>query len=121
MAPHNPTPRERYALALDLVDDAKHIAAYEKAHVTIWPAVRDHLRAQGVLEMEIYRLGTRLFMLMEVDAAVYSAADMAAASSANPVIQHWESLMWTYQVPTPWTPAGEKWVRMARIFSLAAQ
>jgi L-rhamnose mutarotase len=46
---------------------------------------------------------------------------MAAASSANPVIQKWESLMWTYQLPTPWTPAGEKWVSMARIFSLAAQ
>jgi L-rhamnose mutarotase len=71
--------------------------------------------------MEIYRLGTRLFMVMEVDPAVYSPSAMAAASSANPVIQKWESLMWTYQLPTPWTPAGEKWVSMARIFSLAAQ
>jgi L-rhamnose mutarotase len=112
---------DRFALALDLVDDATKISEYEKAHATIWPEVRDHLRAQGVLDMEIYRLGTRLFMVMEVDPAVYSVSAMAAASSAHPVIQKWETLMWTYQMPTPWTPPGEKWVPMARIFSLAAQ
>ena len=33
----------RYALALDLVDDAQRIADYEKAHERIWPEVRDHL------------------------------------------------------------------------------
>lgn len=110
----------RYALALDLVDDAGKIAAYEKAHEKIWPEVRDHLRAHGVRDMEIYRLGTRLFMLMEVDPELYNAEAMAAASRANPVIEQWEALMWTYQVPTPWTPKGEKWLSMARIFSLRA-
>ena len=65
----------RYALALDLVDDTAKIAAYEKAHEAIWPEVRQHLRTEGVLDMEIYRLGTRLFMLMEVDPAVYSFVD----------------------------------------------
>jgi L-rhamnose mutarotase len=108
----------RYALALDLVDDAQRIADYEEAHKSIWPEVRDHLRAQGVLGMEIYRLGTRLFMVMEVDPAVYSAQAMAEASRVNPVIQRWETLMWTYQAPTPWTPPGEKWVFMNRIFEL---
>jgi len=111
----------RYALALDLVDDAQNIAAYEKAHVSIWPEVRDHLRAEGVLDMEIYRLGTRLFMLMEVDPVVYSADSMRVASLANPAIVQWEALMGSYQQPTPWTTGGEKWTPMARIFSLAAQ
>jgi L-rhamnose mutarotase len=109
----------RYALALDLVDDAEKIAAYEKAHEAIWPEVRQHLYAMGVLEMEIYRLGTRLCMLMEVDPTVYSADGMRQASQSNPVIVQWEELMWTYQLPTPWTPSGEKWVPMRRIFSLA--
>jgi L-rhamnose mutarotase len=111
----------RYALALDLVNDDRLIAEYEKAHEKIWPDVRDHLRSQGVLSMEIYRLGTRLFMVMEVDPLVYSAANMAAASANNPTIVAWERLMWTYQVPTPWTPDGEKWISMSRIFDLAAQ
>jgi L-rhamnose mutarotase len=29
--------------------------------------------------------------------------------------------MWHYQVATPWTPQGEKWVEMERIFSLQKQ
>jgi L-rhamnose mutarotase len=111
----------RYALALDLVDDAQRIADYEEAHKNIWPEVRDHLREQGVLGMEIYRLGTRLFMVMEVDPAVYSPQAMDAASLASPFIQRWEALMWTYQAPTPWTPAGTKWVFMDRIFDLGSQ
>jgi L-rhamnose mutarotase len=111
----------RYALALDLVNDAQRIADYEKAHEVIWPEVHTHLRGQGVLGMEIYRLGTRLFMVMEVDPVVYSAERMAQASLDNPAIVRWETLMWTYQAPTPWTPAGEKWVPMAKIFDLAAQ
>jgi len=112
---------ERYALALDLVDDPALIIQYEQAHERIWPEVRDHLRAHGVLNMEIYRLGTRLFMLMEVDPAVYDSTKMVTASHNDPHIVRWEALMWTYQVPTPWTPAGEKWVFMRRIFNLSAQ
>lgn len=108
----------RYALALDLVDDEASIAAYEKAHEAIWPEVRQHLLSQGVLQMEIFRLGTRMFMVMEVDPAVYSEEAMARASLANEAIVRWEALMWTYQAPTPWTPQGQKWVPMRRIFNL---
>lgn len=111
----------RYALALDLVDDAQRIADYEKAHEKIWPEVREHLLNHGITGMEIYRLGTRLFMVMEVDPAVYDAQAMAQASLTNPAIVRWETLMWTYQAPTPWTPTGEKWVPMQRIFDLASQ
>jgi L-rhamnose mutarotase len=111
----------RYALALDLVDDPQRIADYEEAHAAIWPEVHTHLREQGVVGMEIYRLGTRLFMVMDVDPAVYSAEGMAQASLDNPAIVRWETLMWTYQAPTPWTPSGEKWVPMAKIFDLSAQ
>lgn len=114
-------PSTRYALALDLVDDPAKVAAYELAHQKIWPEVRDHLRAQGVREMEIYRQGTRLFMVMEVNPAVFDAARFATASAANAHIQAWEALMGQYQLPTPWTPAGTKWVAMPRIFALSAQ
>lgn len=114
-------PASRYALALDLVDDPQKIAAYEDAHVRIWPEVREHLLLHGVLDMEIYRLGTRLFMVMEVDPERYRAEAMAEAARSHPVVAQWEALMWTYQAPTPWTPPGDKWVPMARIFSLRAQ
>lgn len=111
----------RYCLALDLKDDPQLIAQYEEYHRKVWPDVIRHIRDQGVLSMEIYRLGTRLFMIMETDDAVYDAARMAQTALDNPVVQQWESLMWTFQAPTPWTPSGEKWVPMNRIFDLAEQ
>lgn len=111
----------RFALALDLVNDADSIAAYEKAHEQIWPEVRDHLLAHGVVGMQIYRIGNRLFMCMEVNPKLYDPSVMAAASLANPVIAQWEAWMWQFQQPTPWTPAGEKWVEMDCVFNLASQ
>jgi L-rhamnose mutarotase len=111
----------RYCKALDLVDDAALIAEYEKAHEKIWPQVRDHLRAQGVVDMEIYRLGTRLFMIMDVDDTIFDADAMAESAGTDALIVQWEALMWHYQKPTPWTPAGEKWISMCRIFDLRSQ
>lgn len=111
----------RYCLALDLKDDPTLIARYEALHREVWPEVLRHIREQGVSSMEIYRLGTRLFMVMETDDAVYTAERMAQASLNNPVVQRWETLMWEFQAPTPWTPAGQKWVLMDRIFDLRQQ
>jgi len=114
-------PLLRFAQALDLVDDPRLIAEYTQAHQKIWPAVRDHLRHYGILEMEIYLLGTRLFMWVDADPAVFDPVAFARASAASPVIAEWEQLMGQYQRPTPWTPAGTKWAPMDRIFSLMAQ
>lgn len=111
----------RHCLALDLKDDPELIARYEEFHRKVWPDVIRHIREQGVSNMEIYRLGTRLFMIMETDDAVYDAERMAEAAQSNAVVQEWEALMWKFQAPTPWTPAGQKWVLMDRIFDLSQQ
>ena len=108
----------RYALALDLHDDAALIGEYERFHREVWPEVITHLRQHGVLGMEIYRLGTRLFMVLDTDDAKYDAARIAAAGIDSPRIREWEELMWRFQAPTPWTPAGQKWTVMARLFDL---
>lgn len=111
----------RYALALDLTDDTQLISEYERAHEKIWPEVGAHLYVHGITQMEIYRLGTRLLMVMEVDPLIYHAERMAQAALNNPIIMRWEALMWTYQVATPWTAEGEKWTLMTKIFDLNQQ
>ena len=108
----------RYALATDLVDDPARIALFEKAHQALWPEVREHLRTEGVLALEIYRLGTRLFMLMEVDPAVYSAEAMAAAALANPAMVRWNALLEDCLLPVPGAAPNEKWAPLQRIFQL---
>lgn len=110
----------RHCLMLDLKDDPALIEQYEAHHRAVWPEVQAHLRAQGIARMEIYRLGTRLCMVMETDDARFDAARMAQAEAADPRLQAWEALMWRFQAPTPWTPAGRKWVEATRIFDFAA-
>lgn len=107
-------------LALDLVDSSEKIEEYQRLHQKIWPEVTMHLHQHGVMNMEIYRLGTRLFMVMEVNQQ-FNKAKFVGASLRDPNIQRWEALMWQFQQPTPWTPAGEKWMAMERIFSLREQ
>lgn len=110
------TPTRR-CFALDLADDPGLIAQYERAHApgAVWPAVVEHLRASGVLSMEIWRAGDRLFMICTV------SDDYPRAVDAPPEVGRWEELMWRFQRPLPGTPAGEKWVPMHRIFSLDEQ
>ena len=59
----------RLCLALDLVDDAALIADYERWHRPGYtPAeVLASIRGAGIREMEIYRTGDRLFMLIDAD------------------------------------------------------
>jgi len=110
----------RQCLALDLIDDEAAIAEYRRLHERIWPSVSAHLREAGVLDMQIWQLGTRLFMVMDTGPG-FSAQAMARAALNDPQVQAWETLMWRFQAPTPWTAPGNKWQPMARIFSLAEQ
>lgn len=115
-----PRATTRHLLALDLKGDPALIAEYEAHHRAVWPEVLAHLQRQGVLSMTIHRLGTRMVMVMETDDARFDAARMAHATATEPVLQRWEALMWRFQAPTPWTPAGEKWVGMEEIFRFEA-
>lgn len=110
----------RWCLALDLRDDPVLIAEYCRLHQRIWPEIAVSIRAAGIVDMEIWRTGNRLFMLMETDAR-FDAAAKGAADAANPRVQEWEQLMWRFQLPLPWADPGQKWVPMERIFALADQ
>jgi len=108
---------KRYCLTLDLKDDPKLIAEYRCYHEKIWPEITQSIRDAGILDMEIYLLGTRMFMVMEVDES-FSFERKAKADAANPKVQEWEELMWKFQKPLPGVKPGEKWMRMERIFKL---
>ena len=58
---------KRYVQTLDLRDDPDMIREYRKWHSKEfhWKEIRDGIRAVGILEMEIYILGTRLVMIVE--------------------------------------------------------
>ena len=109
----------RYCLALDLKDDPASIAEYRRLHQQVWPEITRSIRDAGIENMEIYLLGTRLFMIMEVNEK-FSFERKAESDKASAKVQEWEELMWKFQQPLPQAQPGEKWVRMERIFKLDA-
>ncbi|SRR5690606_17971959 len=111
---------QRYCQALDLVNDPEKIRTYIRHHQAIWPEIRTHIVDCGIADMQIWRLGTRLFMIMETNDS-YDAAAAAAKAALDPKVQAWEALMWQFQVATPWAREGEKWVAMEKIFDLQQQ
>jgi len=108
---------KRYCLALDLKNDPKLIAEYRKHHQRIWPEITRSIKDSGIEDLEIYLLGTRLFMIMEVNDS-FSFAAKAQADAQNDKVWEWEELMWRFQQPLAEAKPGEKWLLMERIFKL---
>ncbi len=108
---------KRYCLALDLKDDEALIAEYEKMHREVWPEIINSIKNAGIDNLEIYRTGNRLFMILEAGDH-FSFEKKAAMDTANEVVQKWEELMWKYQQVLPTAKPGEKWILMNKIFSL---
>ncbi|WP_114788819.1 L-rhamnose mutarotase [Niabella yanshanensis] len=110
---------KRFYFALDLKDDPALITEYERWHKkeNSWPEVIQSIKDAGIANMEIYRTGNRLIMVIETTEN-YDHERKAKLDAANPRVQKWEELMWTFQQALPWATNGEKWVEMNRIFQL---
>jgi L-rhamnose mutarotase len=109
--------KKRHCLTLDLKDDPQLIAEYKRCHKNIWPEITRSIKDAGIEDMEIYLLGTRMFMILEVNEH-FSFEAKAKADQENPKVREWEELMWKFQRPLPQARAGAKWLLMQRIFKL---
>ena len=110
---------KKFCLALDLVDDPALIAEYEHLHKSEngKPEIKKSILDSGITDMEIYRTGNRMFMIIETNDS-FSFDSKREMDSGNPIVQEWEQLMWKFQQPLPWAKEGEKWMLMDKIFKL---
>ena len=110
----------RHCLALDLKDNPVTIAEYKRYHEKVWPEVKQSLFDAGVEDMEIYVVGTRMVMSMEVNER-FSFPKKAAMDDANAKVQEWETIMHGFQQQLPGSAQGQWWTVMEKVFHLAEQ
>jgi len=112
-------PVKRYCQTLDLKDDEALIAEYVKRHseAEAWPEIRNGIREVGILEMELYILGTRLFMIVETPLDFEWDTAMTKLASL-PRQAEWEEYMSIFQIAKPGASSAEKWQLMDKIFNL---
>ncbi|MFN7686187.1 MAG: L-rhamnose mutarotase [Chitinophagaceae bacterium] len=109
---------KRYCLTVDLKDDPALIRAYEDYHKQVWPEILQSLTDSGIESMEIYRLHTRMFMIIETSDD-FSFEKKSALDLSNPKVQEWEKLMGKYQQALPWENPDDpwKWKPMDKVFT----
>lgn len=109
----------RICYTCDLIDKPELIQKYKEYHFkdNAWPEITKSIIDSGIVAMEIYLLGNRLFMIMEVD-ETFTPERKQKMDAENPKVQEWENLMWEFQQPLPMAKKGEKWLPMEQIFKL---
>lgn len=99
---------KRYCLAIDLKNDPAVIEEYKRYHREVWPEVQKSLADSGILEMEIYLVLNRLFMIIETKDD-FSFEAKAAMDLANAKVQEWEAIMGKFQQPLPNSDPSKDW------------
>ena len=102
-------PVKRYCQTMDLKDDPEMIAKYRE--------IREGIRSVGILEMEIYICGNRLFMIVETPIDFDWESAMAKLATL-PRQQEWEDFVSIFQQCRKGELAKEKWSMMERMFYL---
>lgn len=112
-------PVKRYCQTLDLKDNPELIAEYRRRHAEgeAWAEVIDGIKEVGILEMEIYLVDTRLFMIVETPVDFDWDSAMARLATL-PRQQEWEDYMSEFQVAAQGASSDDKWRMMERIFYL---
>lgn len=112
-------PVKRYCQTLDLKDNAALVEEYRRRHSKehAWKEVLDGIREVGILEMEIYILGTRLFMIVETPLDFDWETAMTKLATL-PRQAEWEDYMSVFQAVKEGMSSAEKWQLMERMFHL---
>ena len=110
---------KRFCKTLELRNDAVLIAAYKKAHSKgqAWPEITQGMREVGILDMEIYLIGTRLFLIMDTVPDFNHDSAMTELAK-KPRQSEWEAHMAQFQNTSAEATADEKWQLMERIYKM---
>jgi L-rhamnose mutarotase len=105
-------------LTVNLKDEPGIAETYSRLHREVWPDVQASLRQAGVDRMDIYILGHRLVMVVEMRDGVDYRIAFTTHAASTPRVAEWERLMKSLQEPSEEARAGEWWAVMEPVFQL---
>lgn len=109
----------RYCKTLSLEDDPQLIEEYKRVHKAdnTWPEITQGMIEVGILDMEIYIMGPRLFMIMDTIPEFDHDRDMGVLATKERQSE-WEAFVSRFQKTSSDATADEKWQLMDRIYKL---
>ncbi|MDT0677557.1 L-rhamnose mutarotase [Autumnicola musiva] len=110
---------QKFCFTCDLKNDPELIKEYKEYHKkgNVWKEVLESIKTSGVLNMEIYLIDTRMFMIIDAD-DTFSLKEKRLMDAENEQVQKWETMMNKFQ-KIPNFSNGEKWILMEKIFDLS--
>ncbi|UUF12469.1 MULTISPECIES: L-rhamnose mutarotase [Flavobacterium] len=110
---------KRYCKTMELRKNPALIDAYKKAHAkgAAWPEITEGMKEVGIIDMEIYLLGTRLFMIMDT-IADFDHEKAMTVLALKPRQNEWEAYMSQFQNSDSQATADQKWQLMEQIYKM---
>jgi L-rhamnose mutarotase len=110
-------PTKRYCQYLELNPETLEQYKYWHSSKNIWKEIPEGIRKAGILDMEIYLIEDKAFMIVEtlLDFDWDEAFGRLATFDRQ---AEWEDFVSQFQESAEGKPSEEKWQRMERIFSL---
>jgi L-rhamnose mutarotase len=110
---------KRYCKTLELQDDKELIDAYKLAHAkgNVWQEIDQGMKEIGILDMEIYIFGKKLFMIMDT-VPDFNHDEAMKVLATKPRQGEWEAYMARFQNASENATADEKWQLMERIYKI---
>lgn len=93
------------------------IDGYIDAHRHVWPEIKDGIRSVGIIDMQIYRLERKVFMIMDTTDDFDFIKDNARLSTLTRQAE-WEAYVAKFQGCDPTMKSTQKWHLMEKIFEL---
>lgn len=110
-----------FAYTINLKKDDELVAKYEEHHRAVWPEVLKSLKEVGVEGMKIFRVGYKMFMVMEAVDHFEPSVDFPRYLTLDDRCQVWEDLMGTFQEVCEEAQEDEKWALMEEVFDFKTQ
>lgn len=111
-------PTKRFCATLDLKDNPELISQYRyyQSPEGHWPEITKGIRAVGILDMQIYLIGNRMFMIAETLSGFQWNEQMQKLWTLEKQ-KDWDTLMKKFQQALPGT-REVKWELMENVFDL---